>query len=113
MNIRKKSLRKQRKGMVQAAGLIFFLTIVVMGSIVGLVQVRNHLIQEYGDTAVGLDHLDQSFSYTINVNGEICEAEYVDQNIYNKDNMPLEDPGPKQAPAWLELDIDPTSEGNL
>lgn len=43
----------------------------------GLATLRDHLVQEYGDMAVAIDHLDQSWSYS---NGIDCngDGDYTD-----------------------------------
>ena len=48
---------------------LFLITaIVAIGGLVGLVAVRDNIVQQFGDVAVGLDNLSQSFSYEIRVN---------------------------------------------
>ena len=52
--------------------LILTTSIFTVGTIVGLVAVRDHLAQQFGDVATGLDQLDQSWSYStgIDLNGD-------------------------------------------
>ena len=61
-------------------------------------------LQEFGDAAVALDNLDQSYSYLIEIdtNGDgtfdaQCFAEYDDPD------PTLTDPGPNLAPADIEF----------
>jgi len=41
------------------------MTLLVIAMLVGLVAVRNALTQEFGDVAVALESLDQSYSVTV------------------------------------------------
>jgi len=89
--------RRSRRGSASIVGVIFLVTIACLGMIVGLAHVRDQIVQEFGDAAVALDHLDQSFSVTITINGE----DYV--NAYS-------DPGPNlvdeegEPPAGIFFD---------
>ena len=58
-------LWRDERGDVAATGVVLLYTILVLGSIVGLVVVRNAIVQELGDLAVALRHLDQSYSFVI------------------------------------------------
>lgn len=60
-----KRLRTDESGAVNAASYLLLATIVGIGMIVGLVVVRNQIVQELGDIAVALESLDQSYSFTI------------------------------------------------
>lgn len=99
----KRFLRDQ-SGAVSSLSTIFLTVVLALGVIVGLVCVRDQIVQEYGDMSVGLDSLDQSFSYQIVVDGDVCiEAEYIDPGAT------LTDPA-DEAPAGLILDVPPTGE---
>ena len=54
-------LARDERGFASAVGLIFLFAILVIGVIVGLVTVREHIVTEFGDVAVALDNLSQSF----------------------------------------------------
>ena len=93
------------RGTASIVSLIFITAIVAMGAIVGLVVLRNQVVQEFGDMAVALDQLDQSFSYTIRVGANtILTASYADPAPTLTD--PLD-----AAPAGLVLNGAPTAEG--
>lgn len=53
-----------RRGAIGASGVVLLYAILVLGAIVGLVSLRNSIVQELGDLAVALRHLDQSFTFT-------------------------------------------------
>jgi len=52
-------------GSVYSTEMILTTVLVVFGGIAGLTSYRDAISQELGDTAVALDAIDQSFSYTI------------------------------------------------
>lgn len=51
-------------GFVVSAELVLVATVLVIGLIVGLVTVRDQVIQELGDTAVHLAAMNQSYSFS-------------------------------------------------
>jgi Flp pilus assembly pilin Flp len=53
-------------GVISVGQALLMLTVVVIGMIAGLATVRDQLVQEFGDMAVALESLDQSYSMTIN-----------------------------------------------
>lgn len=66
----KKLLRKLWKddcGSTSAMSLLLLTSIVVLGSVVGLVTLRDQIVQELGDMAIALESLDQSYSSSIGV----------------------------------------------
>lgn len=52
-------------GALAGADYILALTILVIGGIAGLVTVRDAAVQNFGDIAVALESLDQSYTVTI------------------------------------------------
>ncbi|NLX97702.1 MAG: hypothetical protein GXY83_16165 [Rhodopirellula sp.] len=58
-------LWRDQRGELTALGVILIYTVLALGAIVGLVALRNQIVQEFGDLAVGLRNLDQSFSVVI------------------------------------------------
>jgi hypothetical protein len=66
--------------------LILVGTIVVLGLIVGLVALRDQIVQEFGDLAAGLGNLNQSYSFAAvtvadPVNGDsiVAGSSFIDQ----------------------------------
>jgi len=54
-------------GTASTAGVIVIYTILALGAVVGLVIVRNQIVQELGDLAVAFDSLDQSYSVELDM----------------------------------------------
>ncbi|QDT85046.1 hypothetical protein [Gimesia chilikensis] len=87
-------------GNVSAFTTVLMLTILIIGIIPGVATLRDHIVQKFGDTAVALESIDQSYSYT--VNGVTSEYEDSDTGTLTD---PLND-----APADLDLTIAPAGE---
>ena len=60
-----KTLWHDETGSADAMYTVLFLTICAIGIIPGLVSIRDQIVQHFGDTAVALDQLDQSYSFTV------------------------------------------------
>jgi Flp pilus assembly pilin Flp len=107
-----KRLWRDVDGGVEYISLILITAVVAMAGVVGLVQVRNQVTQEFGDAAVALDTLDQSFTYTIQVdtlgNGSFA---YTKSAAYADPGPTLTDPA-DAPPACLVLNVAPGSEGD-
>ena len=97
-------LIRDERGSVAAMSTLFLTVMLGPGVIGGLVVVRDHLVQEFGDFGVALDNLDQSFLYHIEVCDDcVITAEYID------DSATLQDPA-NAAPACLVIDSSPGEE---
>ena len=97
-------LLRDERGSVAAMSTLFLTVMLGLGVLGGLVVVRDHLVQEFGDFGVALDNLDQSFFYQIEVcDGCVITAEYLD------DTATLQDPL-DAAPACLVINASPTEE---
>ena len=59
-----KRLWYDETGFVNSTDLILASTILVLGMIVGLVALRNQVVQELSDTASAVGSLNQSYTYT-------------------------------------------------
>ena len=107
-----KSLWRDDRAGASVISLFLITAIVAMGGIVGLVAVRDNIVQQFGDVAVGLDNLSQSFSYTISVNRDgIAGFETVCAIAsYNDPAATLTDPV-NGAPACLTMNQAPVAEG--
>lgn len=99
-----RELWRDERGTVSWISMIMTTVVVAFGAIVGLATLRDHVLQQYGDVAVGLDHLDQSWAYKtgIDLNGDgDCidpgECEFEGEFV---DSSTLVDP-PGAAPADL------------
>lgn len=90
-------------GNVSAFTTVLMLTILVIGIIPGVATLRDQIVQKFGDMAVALESIDQSYSYTVNG---------VTSKYNDSDTGTLTDPI-GQAPADLNLTIPaPTGEQN-
>ncbi|QDT27272.1 hypothetical protein [Gimesia panareensis] len=99
-------------GNVSAFSTVLIMTILVIGFIPGVVTIRDHVVQGFGDIAEALVSLDQSYSFTING----VTSEYIDTNsggMANNGTLVDEgtvapaamDAGDGSAPAALDLTI--------
>ena len=70
--------------------------ILVFGATVGLITLRDQIVQEFGDLAVALDSLDQSFS--------------IDGGASFTDSVSLTDPADAE-PAGISIQAAPRAEG--
>ena len=97
-------LSRGEHGLVVSMSTLFLTVMLGLGVLGGLVVVRDHLVQEFGDFGVALDNLDQSFLYYIEVCDDcVITAEYTD------DSATLQDPV-DAAPACLVIDSAPGEE---
>jgi hypothetical protein len=55
-------LWRDQCGEASALGVILTCAILTLGAIVGLVALRNQIVQEFGDLGVALESLDQSYT---------------------------------------------------
>ncbi len=98
-----KQRSKRRRAGASAVSALLLYTIVAMGAVVGLVTLRNQMVQEYGDLSVGLDQLDQSW-----------EVKY----SWEADSIGYNDPGPRlpegdpedEEPGGISVQVPPVSE---
>ena len=110
--MRRQPLRKKRlwirfwrdeRAAISSVSLILIYTILVIGSITGLVCMRNQIVQELGDLAVAFDSLDQSFEVDWNADG-VIDASYSDPGPTLVDNA-------TEAPAGIMLNEPARAEG--
>lgn len=89
-------------GSVYSVEVVLVTLLLVFGGIAGLTSYRDALTQELGDTAVALDSIDQSFSYTLTTGGGPVVRSFVDATT-------LTDPV-NAAPAGISLTTPATGE---
>lgn len=94
-----------QSGSIPALSWMFLVTIIVIGAIVGLVTLRDQLVQEYGDLAVALDSLDQSWQ--VNEWWGRGVVEFVDEPSFEQ---PVDPTGAE--PAGLSVREEPLAEGD-
>tara|TARA_R110002095_G_scaffold159356_1_gene138168 strand:- start:10898 stop:11197 length:300 start_codon:yes stop_codon:yes gene_type:complete len=95
-----RQLWSDERGSVSPFATVLMVTILVIGIIPGVATLRDHIVQKFGDMAVALESLDQSYSYTV----DGVTSEYDDS-----DTGTLTDPV-GDAPAGLDLTIPATGE---
>jgi len=97
-------LWRDQCGGTSLIGPILLCTILGLGSIVGLVVLRNQIVQEYGDLSVALDSLSQSWAVPGGVEGA---GQFTDTPT-------LTPPGDPEGgePAGLDVQVAPTPEGS-
>ena len=93
-------LWRDQRGEVTATAIILTTTILAIGAIVGLVVLRNQILQEFGDISAAMRNLDQSFS--VNLCGDT--RSYTDMNVGVLDPPTVNDP-----PAGIEIDVAPAT----
>ncbi len=94
-------LWKDQRGSIPAVSALLLYTILVLGVTVGLVTLRNQFVQEFGDLAVALDHLDQSW--------EVKHSWDTTSRGY-EDTSTLTDPNGTE-PAGISVRVDAVPEG--
>lgn len=103
------------RGMHSPESMIIMFVITVLGSAVGLVTLRDHIVQQFGDVAVALDSLDQSFVYYFahdnNGDGDFDDDdEFEFEGMYVDDSPTLTDDA-GAAPACMNFNVGPVPEG--
>ena len=85
---RRRRPKNKRRGNTLMISLILLVVLLSLGVIVGATALRDNLVQQYGDIAVALDRLNQTFAYRIEIDPDgsgpadfmvVCEAEYEDE----------------------------------
>lgn len=77
---------RDERGFVHASQTVLLAVIMSLGVVAGLVSLRDVLVQEYADTGLALENLNQSYHYQIvihdpndpNNNQVICKSTYTD-----------------------------------
>ncbi len=94
--------------MVVGIDYILLATIVGLGCLVGLVVVRDAVIQELGDVGIGLENIQQN--YTVSMTFATVSGGTTTQSFgYTTDNDPVEQPS-GQSTAGIDLSIAPGDE---
>ncbi len=101
------------KGTTGVASIVLITSILSLGALVGLATVRDHLVQQFGDLSVSLDHLDQSYFYEAFIDGN-HDGDYSDPEdcVFSGqyfDGTALVD-AVGAAPACLNLSLEPEPE---
>lgn len=102
-------LYREEQGVMVIIDYVLLGTIVAIGAIVGLVTVRDAIVQELGDVGIGLENLQQN--YTVSMTFATVSGGTTTQSYgYTTDNNPTEQPA-GQSTAGIDLSIAPGDEG--
>ena len=112
-------LWKDEAGFVVSMELILVATILVIGMLVGLVTVRNAVVQELGDVAMSIGRLNQTFYYTGAAGREGAQrfvvetagSEFGDLTDFCDGGAGIDSPG--SEPAGISVQRDPAPEEGL
>lgn len=112
-----RKLWNDEAGFIVSADLILISTILVIGVLVGLVTLRDQVVQELGDLATAVGNLNQSYSFagaTITFDGStftVAGSSFADKTDLGEgpgDEGSNTDP-PGAAPAGINLSVTATS----
>ncbi len=92
-------LWRDDRGELAALGVILLYTVLCIGAIAGLVVLRNQIVQEFGDLAVSLRNLDQSFSFVI------CGTTHEYEDTETGELLDLSG----QSPAGIDIGVAPAN----
>jgi Flp pilus assembly pilin Flp len=101
-------LYRDEDGIVAVSDYVLLGTIVAIGAVVGLVTLRDSVIQELGDVGIGLENLQQNYTVSMTfatVSGGTTTTSFG----YTTDNDPTEQPS-GQSTAGIDLSIAPSDE---
>lgn len=94
--------RSRRRG-AAAVDVILHTTILVIGMIAGLATYRDQLVQYMGDSAAALHALNQSFSLSVTINGNVETFEFDDTVNDTPEVAALTDDTPDAPPAGIQF----------
>jgi hypothetical protein len=109
-----KRIWSDQRGFVATTDLVLIVSIVVLGTIVGLAALRNSVVQELGDLATALGKLNQSYSYTGNEYDPDDSDAYANTPGSGYTDQPDfcdADDEPGEPPAGISVTQLPTDEG--
>lgn len=95
-------LYHDESGFVDAANYILMTTIIAIGVIAGLAVIRDSVVQELGDFALGLENLDHTYT----VNCSFGTFGYIDTELGGNDVA-------GEPPGCIEICLTPTGEGSM
>jgi hypothetical protein len=89
-----RKLWAEEAGFIISAELVLVATIVVIGMIVGLVVVRNQVVEELVDVGQAIGSLSQSYAYA---GVSKCQVGWTDGSYYTARGLGC----PLKRPGWL------------
>ena len=117
-----KRLWLDEQAFVASMDLILISTILVLGLVVGLVSLRDQIVQEFGDMAVALGNLNQSYSFAavtiadpVHRDTVVAGSSFIDQadfcELGTTEGSGNNDPA-GQPPACIDVTVAATTEGS-
>jgi hypothetical protein len=106
-----KRLWNDEAGFIVSAELVLIATILVIGMIVGLVSVRDQVVQELADVAGAIAELNQSYSFS-GITGHTSAtagSEFADETDFCDELQPDDPTG--GAPVCVNVTVTQTEEG--
>jgi len=103
-----KTLWQDQRGVVTSGELVLMSTILLIGMIVGLTTLRDQVVQEFGDAALSVGALDQTYSFagTMFDGNQVAGSDFTDFTDFCDGT----DPGGAE-PACISVQQAPTEEG--
>ncbi len=71
-------LLRDESGIIDASTYLLMTTIVAIGMIAGLTSLRDSVVQQFGDVALGLEHLDQTYTINATIGTQVKTFGYID-----------------------------------
>ena len=103
-------LWQSEQGFTVSTELVLMATVLVIGMVVGIVTLRDQIVQEFGDTSVALSCIQQSYSFggETTDGGSVAGSSFRDRSDFC-DNNGFDPPG--GAPACIVVTEPPSEEG--
>jgi Flp pilus assembly pilin Flp len=105
-----RALWKDEAGFVITSELLLIVTIMVIGLIVGMVVVRDAVVQELGDVAAAIGALDQSYQYNGTTSSCVTQGAFTAGGQFT-DITDVCDPQPDNSPNGVLITLTPAPEG--
>ena len=92
------------RGVVEGVNYLLLVTVVAIGMVAGLSSLRDQIVQSYGDSALALRNLDQSYAYQLfDQNGDLIDPDSDGYSAIYEDTVGVVAPvvvvGPNPLPA--------------
>ena len=112
-----KRLWGEEAGFIVSTDLILISALLVIGLLVGLVSLRDQIVQELGDVAVAVGNLNQSYSFAghsvtfAGMTFTVAGSSFADASDFGENGMGEANTDPPNAePAGIEVSAGATSE---
>ena len=107
-----KRLWRDQSGVIISTELILVSAVLGIGILVGIVSLRNQIVQEFGDVSGAIGHLDQSYSYVGDGDSETDECFVAGSSYKDETDIGDEDDEAGKEPAGISIgDVSPEPEG--